>query len=61
MGEPDHGGAGDQIRPAQRGQKEVVVALAQIDKSHGGPAALVKAKFGVTDEGIARMRQHYLV
>lgn len=36
-------------------------ALAQIDKTYGGPAALVKAKFGVTDEGLARMRQLYLV
>jgi protein-tyrosine phosphatase len=36
-------------------------ALAQVDKTYGGPAALVKAKFGVTDEGLARMRQLYLV
>ncbi len=37
------------------------MTLAEIDTKFGGPTALVKAKFGVTDAGIARMRQLYLV
>jgi protein-tyrosine phosphatase len=35
--------------------------LAEIDAKFGGPTALVKTKFGVTEAGIARMRQLYLV
>jgi protein-tyrosine phosphatase len=36
------------------------LTLAKMDKAYGGPIGLVKAKFGVTDAGIARMRQLYL-
>ncbi len=36
-------------------------ALATVDAKFGGPAALVKARFGMTDEKIARMRAAYLV
>jgi protein-tyrosine phosphatase len=36
-------------------------ALAQMDAKFGGPVELVKAKFGVTDAEIARMRSLYLV
>jgi protein-tyrosine phosphatase len=35
--------------------------LARIDAEFGGPVELVKAKFGVNDAGIARMRSLYLV
>lgn len=37
------------------------LVLAEIDTRFGGPAAVAKTKFGVTDAGIARMRQLYLV
>lgn len=36
-------------------------ALARIDDRFGGPVALVKARFGVSDADIARMRAIYLV
>lgn len=36
-------------------------ALARIDAKFGGPTALIKAKYGVSDAGIARMRRLYLV
>ena len=36
-------------------------ALALIDRRYGGPEALVKTKFGLTDAGAARMRRLYLV
>ena len=35
-------------------------ALARIDKDFGGPINLIKQKFGVSDQGIAIMRQYYL-
>jgi protein-tyrosine phosphatase len=35
--------------------------LTRIDAQFGGPVELVKAKFGVNDAGIARMRSLYLV
>lgn len=36
-------------------------ALAGIDARFGGPIALIKAKYGVSDAGVARMRSLYLV
>jgi protein-tyrosine phosphatase len=36
-------------------------ALARVDQTYGGPVELVKAKFGVTDADVARIRQLYLV
>lgn len=36
-------------------------ALATIDAKFGGPAAVVKARFGMTDAKIAKMRAKYLV
>ena len=36
-------------------------ALATIDQKHGGPIALAKARFGLTDAGMARMRELYLI
>jgi len=35
--------------------------LALIDQKYGGPIALAKARFGLTDAGIARMRDLYLI
>lgn len=35
-------------------------ALAAVDAKHGGPVALAKAKFGLTDKTIARLRALYL-
>lgn len=37
------------------------LALEKIDQKYGGPISLAKAKFGVTDEAVARMRRLYLV
>ncbi|CAN5506572.1 tyrosine-protein phosphatase [soil metagenome] len=36
-------------------------ALAAIDAKHGGPVALAKSRFGLTDGKIARLRSLYLV
>jgi len=36
-------------------------ALAMVDAKHGGPIALAKAKFGLTDAKIAAMRKTFLV
>ncbi len=36
-------------------------ALAVVDRKHGGPIALTKARFGLTDGKIAAMRKTYLV
>jgi protein-tyrosine phosphatase len=36
-------------------------ALAAVDAKHGGPVALAKARFGLTDRKIARLRAIYLV
>ena len=35
--------------------------LEKIDARFGGPVALAKARYGLTDEKIARLRQLYLV
>lgn len=37
------------------------LALAEVDRKYGGPIALTKAKFGMTDDKIAAMRKAYLV
>ncbi len=36
-------------------------ALAQIDARFGGPTALAKARFGLTDSGVAKLKATYLV
>jgi protein-tyrosine phosphatase len=42
--------------PAVMGQ-----ALAMVDQKYGGPVALAKARFGLTDAGVDRMRRLYLI
>jgi protein-tyrosine phosphatase len=37
------------------------LALAEVDRKYGGPIALAKAKFGLTDGKVAAMRKAYLV
>lgn len=36
-------------------------ALAEVDRRYGGPVALAKTRFGLTDAGILSMRRAYLV
>ncbi len=36
-------------------------ALATIDQKYGGPVALAKARFGLSEAGLARMRSLYLI
>jgi protein-tyrosine phosphatase len=36
-------------------------ALAGIDRKYGGPIALAKARYGLTDASIARLRSLYLI
>jgi protein-tyrosine phosphatase len=36
-------------------------ALGEIDRRYGGPVALAKARFGLTDSSIAQLRQSYLI
>ncbi|HEY2750248.1 tyrosine-protein phosphatase [Phenylobacterium sp.] len=36
-------------------------ALGEIDRRYGGPVALAKARFGLTDGSIAQLRQSYLI
>jgi protein-tyrosine phosphatase len=35
-------------------------ALATIDTRYGGPIALAKTRFGLTDEKVAKLRANYL-